>query len=107
MWYKFNPFEGSVRVPMIAAGPKFKAGHMETALTTLADLLPTFADIASARHLKIMQVLLMGVAFSHYPHPIPLMIQSILNIAVKAFTPQPSCAVIMLSNTYGVETTQK
>ena len=58
MWYKFNPFEGSVRVPMIAAGPKFKAGHVETALTTLADLLPTFAEIAS------------GSSFENYASPV-------------------------------------
>ena len=47
MWYKFNPFEGSVRVPMIAAGPEFKSGRVETALTSLADLLPTLVSIAS------------------------------------------------------------
>lgn len=47
MWFKFNPFEGSVRVPMIAMGPRLPSGHVEPALTTLADLLPTFVDIAS------------------------------------------------------------
>ena len=47
MWFKFNPFEGSVRVPMIGMGPRIPAGHREPALTTLADLLPTFVDIAS------------------------------------------------------------
>jgi len=47
MWYKFNPYEGSVRVPLIAQGPKIKAGHQETALASLVDLLPTFTDIAS------------------------------------------------------------
>lgn len=46
MWFKFNPFEGSVRVPMIGMGPRFQSGHVETALTTLVDLLPTFIDIA-------------------------------------------------------------
>ncbi|NBR39400.1 MAG: choline-sulfatase [Alphaproteobacteria bacterium] len=50
MWYKFNPYEGSVRVPMISMGPEFKKGHCETALTTLADLLPTFTDIATNRN---------------------------------------------------------
>jgi choline-sulfatase len=58
MWYKFNPFEGSVRVPMIAAGPKFKSGYIETALTTLADLLPTFTDIA------------FGSSFNNYANPV-------------------------------------
>ncbi|MGB1863285.1 MAG: choline-sulfatase [Candidatus Puniceispirillum sp.] len=47
MWYKFNPYEASVRVPMIAMGPGLKSGHVETALTSLVDMLPTFADIAS------------------------------------------------------------
>jgi choline-sulfatase len=47
MWFKFNPFEGSVRVPLIGMGPRIPAGQMEPALTTLADLLPTFVDIAS------------------------------------------------------------
>lgn len=47
MWYKFNPFEASIRVPLIAQGPGFKAGHREEALASLVDLLPTFTDIAS------------------------------------------------------------
>ena len=47
MWFKFNPFEGSVRVPMIGMGPRLSPGHVESALTTLADLLPTFVDIAT------------------------------------------------------------
>ena len=47
MWFKFNPFEGSVRVPIIGMGPRLPSGHVEPALTTLADLLPTFVDIAS------------------------------------------------------------
>ena len=47
MWYKFNPFEASVRVPLIAQGPKFSPGHHEDALASLVDLLPTFTDIAS------------------------------------------------------------
>jgi choline-sulfatase len=47
MWYKFNPYEASIRVPLIAQGPKFKAGHREDSLASLVDLLPTFVDIAS------------------------------------------------------------
>ena len=47
MWYKFNPYEASIRVPLIAQGPKFKAGHREESLASLVDLLPTFVDIAS------------------------------------------------------------
>ena len=47
MWYKFNPFEASVRVPLIMRGPGVAAGHKEQALASLVDLLPTFTDIAS------------------------------------------------------------
>jgi choline-sulfatase len=47
MWYKFNPFEASLRVPLIAQGPRLTAGHREEALASLVDLLPTFTDIAS------------------------------------------------------------
>jgi choline-sulfatase len=47
MWYKFNPYEASVRVPLIAQGPGFKAGHREEALASLVDLMPTFMEIAS------------------------------------------------------------
>ena len=47
MWYKFNPYEASVRVPLIVQGPGFKAGHREEALASLVDLLPTFTDLAS------------------------------------------------------------
>nr|WP_306265621.1 choline-sulfatase [Pararhizobium sp. IMCC3301] len=46
-WFKFLPFEPSVRVPLIVRGPGFRAGHSETALVSLVDLLPTFTDIAS------------------------------------------------------------
>jgi len=45
-WFKFQPFEWSVRVPMIAAGPGVKAGHREEKAVSLLDLLPTFNDIA-------------------------------------------------------------
>ncbi|MFU1478425.1 choline-sulfatase [Roseovarius sp. C7] len=47
MWYKFNPYEASVRVPLIAQGPGFEPGAREEALASLVDLLPTFTDIAS------------------------------------------------------------
>lgn len=47
MWYKFNPYEASIRVPLVAQGPRIKRGHCEEALTSLVDLLPTFTDIAS------------------------------------------------------------
>ena len=47
MWYKFNPFEGSMRVPILAMGPGLRKGHREEAVTSLVDLLPTFTAIAS------------------------------------------------------------
>lgn len=47
MWYKFNPYDASVRVPMIVQGPGIRVNHKEEALTSLVDLLPTFTDIAS------------------------------------------------------------
>jgi choline-sulfatase len=47
MWYKFNPYEASIRVPLIAQGPGFRKGHREEALASLVDLLPTFTDLAS------------------------------------------------------------
>ena len=46
-WFKFQPFEWSVRVPMIASGPGVKAGHREEKSVSLLDLLPTFNDLAS------------------------------------------------------------
>lgn len=58
MWYKFNPYEASVRVPLIMQGPGVKAGHREEALASLVDLLPTFTQIAS------------GGTFTDYAAPI-------------------------------------
>lgn len=46
-WFKFLPFEPSVRVPLIVAGPGAKAGHHEAKGVSLIDLLPTFMDLAS------------------------------------------------------------
>jgi choline-sulfatase len=46
-WFKFQPFEWSVRVPMIASGPGLKAGHREEKVVSLLDLLPTFNDLAT------------------------------------------------------------
>jgi len=47
MWYKFNPFEWSVRVPLIVATPTGKRGHRVERGVSLVDLLPTFLDIAT------------------------------------------------------------
>jgi choline-sulfatase len=46
-WFKFQPFEWSVRVPLITAGPGVKRGHREEKAVSLLDLLPTFSDIAT------------------------------------------------------------
>ncbi len=46
-WFKFQPFEWSVRVPMIASGPGVNAGRVEEKGVSLLDLLPTFNDLAS------------------------------------------------------------
>lgn len=46
-WFKFQPFEWSIRVPMLAAGPGVKAGHVEEKGVSLLDLLPTFNELAS------------------------------------------------------------
>ncbi len=46
-WFKFQPFEWSVRVPMIAAGPGVKKGRVEERGVSLMDLLPTFNDLVS------------------------------------------------------------
>lgn len=46
-WFKFQPFEWSVRVPMIVAGPGLQRGRTEERGVSLMDLLPTFNDLAS------------------------------------------------------------
>tara|TARA_B100001996_G_C18663865_1_gene594126 strand:+ start:678 stop:2243 length:1566 start_codon:yes stop_codon:yes gene_type:complete len=46
-WFKFLPFEWSVRVPMIASGPNVVKGKVENHYTSLVDLLPTFVDLAN------------------------------------------------------------
>lgn len=47
MWFKFNPYEWSVRVPMIVSAPGAAKGHREERGVSLLDLLPTFIDIAT------------------------------------------------------------
>ena len=46
-WFKFQPFEWSVRVPMIVAGPGLARGRTEARGVSLMDLLPTFNDLVS------------------------------------------------------------
>ena len=47
MWYKFNPFEWSVRVPLIASIPECEKGVIKSQGVSLLDLLPTFLDLAT------------------------------------------------------------
>lgn len=47
MWYKFNPFEWSVRVPLIVSAPGAARGLVEHRGVSLLDLLPTFLDLAT------------------------------------------------------------
>ena len=46
-WFKFLPYEGATRVPMLAAGPGVKRGHVERKAVALVDLLPTLLDLAT------------------------------------------------------------
>lgn len=46
---KYFPYEGSARVPLMAAGPDFPAGRTVHGVTVNADLAPTIAAIAGAR----------------------------------------------------------
>jgi N-acetylglucosamine-6-sulfatase len=46
---KYFPFEGSARVPLMAAGPDFPVGKTVKGVTVNADLAPTIAAIAGAK----------------------------------------------------------
>ena len=50
MWFKFNPFEQSVKVPLIIHAPGAKAGQRVSANCSLVDLLPTLVDLATDGH---------------------------------------------------------
>ena len=47
MWFKFNPYEWSVRVPLIVSSPSGVKNHVEERGVSLVDLLPTFVDLAT------------------------------------------------------------
>ena len=47
LWFKFNPFEWSVRVPMLVKGPNVRQGYIEKKGVSLLDLFPTLLDIAT------------------------------------------------------------
>lgn len=44
IFFKSNMYEGSVRIPMIAAGPDIPAGRRCGALTSILDIYPTLLD---------------------------------------------------------------
>jgi len=46
-WYKMSLYEGSVRVPMVIAGPGLAQGLRLPNLVSLIDICPTFMEIAS------------------------------------------------------------
>jgi len=46
---KFFPFDGSARVPLMAAGPDFPSGRVVRGPVVNADLAPTVLDLAGAR----------------------------------------------------------
>lgn len=50
-WYKQSPYEGSVHVPMIVAGPGIPGGRRSDALVELVDIGPTLLERAGAEAL--------------------------------------------------------
>jgi choline-sulfatase len=50
MWFKFNPFEQSIKVPLIIQAPGTKRGQRSGMNCSLVDLLPTLLDLASDGH---------------------------------------------------------
>jgi choline-sulfatase len=47
MWFKFNPYEQSIKVPLIVQAPGAKAGQRVGVNCSLVDLLPTLIDLAT------------------------------------------------------------
>ncbi len=47
MWFKFNPYEPSIKVPLIIHAPGAKAGQRVGQNCSLVDLLPTLLDLAT------------------------------------------------------------
>ncbi len=50
MWFKFNPFEWSTRIPFIVRTPDCAKGRIENKGISLVDLLPTLLDFATDGH---------------------------------------------------------
>ena len=47
MWFKFNPFEWSTRIPFIVRTPDCAKGRIENKGVSLVDVLPTLLDLAT------------------------------------------------------------
>ena len=47
MWFKFNPFEWSARVPLVVRAPGNSGAGWSPGNVSLVDLLPTFLDLAT------------------------------------------------------------
>jgi choline-sulfatase len=47
MWFKFNPYEQSIKVPLIIHAPGARSGQRVGANCSLVDLLPTLVDLAT------------------------------------------------------------
>ena len=52
MWYKFNPYEWSVRIFLIISVPGGLTGHVADELVSLVDMLPTFAESSGDKNFK-------------------------------------------------------
>ncbi|MBF0279486.1 MAG: choline-sulfatase [SAR324 cluster bacterium] len=50
MWFKFNPFEWSTRIPFIVKTPDCAKGRVENKGVSLVDLLPSLLDLATDGH---------------------------------------------------------
>ncbi|MFP4029483.1 MAG: sulfatase [Candidatus Brocadiia bacterium] len=57
MWMKKQPFEPSIRVPLIAAGPEIPEGRTCDALIELIDINPTICELAGLSSLPHMHAL--------------------------------------------------
>lgn len=72
LWGKSKPFDPSVRVPLVAAGPQIAQKRVSSALIQVHDLAATFLDISGAKPLPLtdaqsIRSLLEGKKKSHRP----------------------------------------
>jgi choline-sulfatase len=74
-WYNCVPEEGSVHVPLIAAGPGISCGQVSDALVELTDLSATFLDLAEIPvpddwDAQSLKPILTGVSTTHRAYQI-------------------------------------